>query len=126
MNRSYSKIRHIQESNIKLEKRLLKEEDENRRKRIKSAFCGGQNDRLIDYPGSKWDKRPFREYAEQYNVTDEEIIRIAWIDCPKSAKSDNLAPNLKDSSNIQKYEVLTGDVVAGNPIRVDIRRKPGM
>ena len=28
MNRSYSKLRHIQESNIKLEKRLLKEQTE--------------------------------------------------------------------------------------------------
>ena len=28
MNRSYSKIRHIQESNQKLENRLLNEEDE--------------------------------------------------------------------------------------------------
>jgi hypothetical protein len=28
MNRSYSKIRHIQEANLKLEKRLIKEEDE--------------------------------------------------------------------------------------------------
>jgi len=28
MNRSYSKIRHIQESNLRLEKRVLKEEDE--------------------------------------------------------------------------------------------------
>ena len=30
MNKSYSKIRHIQESNVKLEKRLLKEQDENK------------------------------------------------------------------------------------------------
>ena len=29
MNRSYSKIRHIQESNIKLENRLLNEDDDN-------------------------------------------------------------------------------------------------
>ena len=28
MNRSYSKIRHIQESNLKLEKRLLNEQDD--------------------------------------------------------------------------------------------------
>ncbi len=42
MNRSYSKIRHIQESNLRLEKRFLNEEND------PLPYIGGDNDKEID------------------------------------------------------------------------------
>jgi len=45
MNRSYSKIRHIQESNQRLEKRLLNEQ---------SQSGNPEEDKIIEYVKTKW------------------------------------------------------------------------
>ena len=52
MNRSYSKIRHIQEANQKLEKRLISEEEnyeDNFDFDINQIDCGGEDMSSVDY-----------------------------------------------------------------------------
>ncbi len=52
MNKSYSKIRHIQESNLRLEKRLLGEEEhyeENFDFDIQKIDCDGEDMSSVDY-----------------------------------------------------------------------------
>ena len=56
MNRSYSKIRHIQEVNLKLEKRLLSEQDDNDLSMLKQKHgikfrndFEGDDDEFMDY-----------------------------------------------------------------------------
>jgi hypothetical protein len=63
MNRSYSKIRHIQESNQKLENRLLNEEDEYSPK-FKRRIGGVDNDiiNLIDDAKGEVDEDDFDDY----------------------------------------------------------------
>ena len=63
MNRSYSKIRHIQESNQKLENRLLNEEDEYTPK-FKRRIGGVYDDiiNLIDDAKGEVDEDDFDDY----------------------------------------------------------------
>ena len=98
---------------------------QNQRQRGADAFCNGDDPLLIDYPKSKWHKKPFKDYVTANNVTDEEILYSAWVSCPSGAKTKNLATFLKDPSNMQKYEVVGGNTMGsvGAYVAVDIKRK---
>ena len=58
MNRSYSKMRHIQESNLRLEKRVLKEEDE---MQDQSKF-----DEIIAMDSDLDNDPKYKEYEKKY------------------------------------------------------------
>jgi len=82
MNRSYSKIRHIQESNIRLERRMLKEED-------------SPNEFNIEDWKSEKDKE---ERKEKYNESGEDVKGVVLKILP-SFWDMTLRNNLTKSNN---------------------------
>jgi hypothetical protein len=103
MNTSYSKIRHIQESNLKLEKRLLSEQDNNDLSMLKQKHgikfrndFEGDDDEFIDYlynNRSSFDSFD-KEYKERTN--------------PKKPSNDDVE-RLKQKHGIKFYNDFEGD-----------------
>jgi len=91
MNRSYSKIRHIQEANSRLERRLLSEQ-----------FHMDNMDTLSDEPQTM--DRPSEEDAQKSNLINnvipmlEEIVNnFMDINC------DNVGPGFEDYNKTPEY-----------------------
>ena len=73
-------------------------------KRIALAFCStavGSNGMNIAAHNSKWDNKPFADYAKEVNASDEEIIAAAKT-CPNSSRTKIIAKFLKDPSKLSK------------------------
>jgi hypothetical protein len=71
MNRSYSKIRHIQESNLRLEKRFINEDSLSSLSQLKKTFPNVDESELSD----KWD-----EFMKAYKscVGDKEANELKY------------------------------------------------
>jgi len=77
MNRSYSKIRHIQEANIRLEKRILSEQNEtisDEEKRMKANKCGHST--WGRYEKSGWKCNPIINCSQLDGKISDEIHGI--------------------------------------------------
>ena len=83
MNRSYSKIRHIQEANLKLEKRILNEKFNNQDDRVISeAVDPSTNQEYVVKPGDSLSKIGrnlgvnWKEIATLNNIKNVNLIRV--------------------------------------------------
>jgi len=83
MNRSYSKIRHIQEANLKLETRLLNEKFNNQHDRVISEqVTPSTNQEYVVKPGDSLSKIGrnlgvnWKEIATLNNIKNVNLIRV--------------------------------------------------
>jgi LysM repeat protein len=95
MNRSYSKIRHIQEANLKLETRLLNEKFNNQDDRVISEqVTPSTNQEYVVKPGDSLSKIGrnlgvnWKEIATLNNIKNVNLIRVGQkLKIPKKTES---------------------------------------